>query len=215
MKKFLALLSALCAAAVFPTAAANAGTPGSCSRAQAGLVRGGRACVRLDGRWTWRLLAQEATNETAPVVDPVTPTTAPPAPPPAPPTPAAPVSVVAVLPDPCKLLDPALASFGSAFGKEMFTQAGRTEATFRSCGFSSISAYLALTKDKSRSSYDDVEASRYLPNPDGSFTFKDGSSLRLFTTKKGVRIFFFSGSIDTKETLAAAQVLFNSVVAQI
>jgi hypothetical protein len=214
MKKFLALLSALCAAAVFPTAAANAGTPGSCSRAQAGLVRGGRACVRLDGRWTWRLLAQEATDETAPVVDPVTPTAAPPAPP----TPAAPVSVVAVLPDPCKLLDPALASFGSAFGREMGSVAVKAEATFRQCNAGTTYntfVYLSLSKGNAKGYGDDVEVSRYLPNPDGSFTFKDGSYVRIFTVKKGIRIFFYSGSVSSNEQLAAAQALFAAVVAQI
>jgi hypothetical protein len=224
MKKFLLSLSMLSAATLVPTSPSSAAVA-PCTRPQAGLVRGDRACVRINGRWSWRQLAPEAATVLTPVEPVVTPpTTAPLQAPttalPAPTSIAVPTAVVAILPDPCKLTEPALPAFGSALNDDKLTMTNtKGEATFRLCqldgGRTYSKFYLSFTKDKTKAYGDDYEASRYLPNPDGSFALKDGDNFRLFTVKKGVRIFFFSQYINTNERLAAAQALFNSVVAQI
>jgi hypothetical protein len=225
MKKFLLSLSVLSAATLVPTSPSSAAVA-SCTRPQAGLVRGDRACVRINGRWSWRQLASEASGVLATVESGVTPptaaavqapTTLPPEPTTAPA--ATPTTALTVLPDPCKLMEPGLPTYATVFKRELYLEAEKTEATLRQCMARASSggwwARLAFSKDKSRSYYDDVEPARYLPNPDGSFVLKDGSYLRIFVLKKGVRVFFVSGDIQTNEQLAAAQVLFNSVVAQI
>jgi hypothetical protein len=217
------VLSSLCATGIVAqTTLANAGPLAGlpCKKALGAVVRGDDACVKIGGAYVWRRLA----NVNDPVPAAAQPIAATQAPAPQPATapaasavaPATVKPVVIVLPDPCQVIDRTTLDslFRLTRSEVNLTSEGDT-ADLRACeatkGVSGDTHIAVSRPNKPKYRKDSTNSADYLPFGDGTLFFVSfGNEVKMFTERKGIRLFISVGYLNGVESLRAAQDFFTA-----
>jgi hypothetical protein len=218
------VLSSLCATGIVAqTTQANAGPLAGlpCKKALAGTVRGDDACVKIGVAYVWRRLAN--VNDSSPAAAQPTATAPAPAAQSASSSPATVAQKLpnpTALPDPCRLIDPAqVQSYVALSGTEPKFYSLGDSSELRVCSFrsGSRSSVIAVSKNGKKSEYDDAQANSYLPFGDGTFFFVTSSTgyARMYTDRKGVRIYLSDDSVNTPARIEAMQNLLTATASRL